>query len=93
MDCSVAHTIYRLVERWPRINVCLDQRYTNKQQRFTLEEQIREAIQDLPQKIVLVRQENSIHRKELQAVDAIAWAISKSMSEKIPDFMISSPQS
>ncbi|MDR3576957.1 MAG: DUF3800 domain-containing protein [Anaerolineaceae bacterium] len=71
---TVARTVYHLVERWPHINVCLDQRYTNKQQRFALEEQIREAIQDLPQKVVLIRQENSINRKELQAVDAIAWA-------------------
>jgi hypothetical protein len=71
---TVARTIYRLVERWPRINICLDQRYTNKHQRFDLEERIREKIQDLPQKIVLIRQENSINRKELQAVDAVSWA-------------------
>jgi len=71
---TVARTIYRLVERWPRINVCLDQRYTNKRQRFDLEERIRETIQDLPQKIVLIRQENSVNRKELQAVDAVCWA-------------------
>ena len=71
---TVARTIYRLVERWPKINVCLDQRYTNKRQRFDLEERIREAIQDLPQKIVLIRQENSVTRKELQAVDAVSWA-------------------
>jgi hypothetical protein len=71
---TVSRTVYHLVERWPRINVCLDQRYKNKHQRFVLEERIREAIQDLPQKIVLIRQENSINRKELQAVDSIAWA-------------------
>ena len=71
---TVARTIYRLVERWPRINICLDQRYTNKRQRFDLEERIRETIQDLPQKIVLIRQENSVNRKELQAVDAVCWA-------------------
>lgn len=83
---TVAQTIYRLVERWPRINVCLDQRYTNKEQRFTLEEQIREAIQDLPQKIVLIRQENSINRKELQAADAIAWAIFQKYERENPRF-------
>ena len=71
---TVARTIYRLVERWPRINVCLDQRYTNKHQRFDLEQRIRETIQDLPQKIVLIRQENSVNRKGLQAVDAVSWA-------------------
>jgi hypothetical protein len=71
---TVSRSIYRLVERWPRLNICLDQRYTNKRQRFALEEQIRETIQNLPQKIVLIRHENSIDRKELQAVDAVAWA-------------------
>jgi hypothetical protein len=71
---TVARSIYRLVERWPRINVCLDQRYTNKHQRFALEERIRETIQDLPQKIVLIRQENSVSLKELQAADAVSWA-------------------
>jgi hypothetical protein len=71
---TVARTIYRLVERWPRINVCLDQRYTNKHQRFDLEQRIRETIQDLPRKIVLIRQENSVNRKGLQAVDAVSWA-------------------
>ena len=71
---TVARTIYRLVELWPRINVCLDQRYTNKHQRFDLEQRIRETIQDLPRKIVLIRQENSVNRKGLQAVDAVSWA-------------------
>jgi len=70
---TVSRTVYHLVNGWPRINICLDQRYTNKHQRFALEEQIREAIQNLPQKVVLIRQENSIDRKELQAVDA-TWA-------------------
>jgi hypothetical protein len=72
---AVAKTIYHLVERWPRINICLDRRYTNGRHRFALESEIRETIQDLPQKVVLIRQENSINRKELQAVDAVAWAV------------------
>ena len=72
---AVAKTVYRLVECYPRVNICLDRRYTNERHRFELESQIRESIQDLPQKVVLIRQENSTSRKELQAVDAVAWAI------------------
>jgi len=72
---AVARTVYRLVERYPRVNICLDRRYTNERHRFELESQIRESIQDLPQKVVLIRQENSTSRKELQAVDAVAWAL------------------
>ena len=72
---TVARTIYHLVERYPRVNICLDRRYTNERLRFALEVEIREAIQDLSQKVVLIRQENSMNRKELQAADAVAWAI------------------
>jgi len=72
---AVAKTVYHLVERCPRVNICLDRRYTNERHRFELETQIRESIQDLPQKVVLIRQENSMSRKELQAVDAVAWAL------------------
>jgi hypothetical protein len=71
---TVSRTVYQLVECWPRINICLDRRYTNKHQRFFLEQHIRETIQNLPQKVVLIRQENSVNCKELQAADAIAWA-------------------
>jgi len=72
---AVAKTVYQLVERCPWVNICLDRRYTNERHRFELETKIREAIQDLPQKVVLIRQENSLSRKELQAVDAVAWAV------------------
>jgi len=71
----VSKTVYKLVERYPRVNICLDRRYTNEQLRFELESQIRESIQYLPQKVVMIQQENSINRKELQAVDAVVWAL------------------
>lgn len=71
---AVSKTVYKLVEQCPRVNICLDRRYTNERHRFELESKIRESIQDLPQKVVMIQQENSINRKELQAVDAVAWA-------------------
>lgn len=71
---AVSKTVYKLVEQCPRVNICLDRRYTNERHRFELESKIRESIQDLPQKVVMIQQENSISRKELQAVDAVAWA-------------------
>ena len=71
---AVSKTVYKLVEQYPRVNICLDRRYTNERHRFELESKIRESIQDLPQKVVMIQQENSISRKELQAVDAVAWA-------------------
>ena len=71
---AVSRTVYHLVERWPRIQICLDQRYTNNQLRFELEKRIREEIVDLPQKVVLIRQLNSQAQRGLQAADFIAWA-------------------
>jgi len=71
---AVSRAVYHLVERWPRIQILLDQRYTNNQLRFELEKQIREEIVDLPQKVVLLRQLNSQAQRGLQAADFIAWA-------------------
>lgn len=63
------------VERWPRIELLLDKRYTKRSLRLELERVIREGIAGLPQEVVLIRQEDSRSRKELQAVDHVAWAI------------------
>ena len=71
---AVSRAVYHLVERWPRIQICLDQRYTNDQLRFELERRIREGIVDLPQKVVLIRQLSSQGQRGLQAADFIAWA-------------------
>jgi hypothetical protein len=70
----VSRAVHTLVERWPRIQICLDQRYTSDKLRFELEKRIREEIIDLPQKVVLIRQLNSQSQRGLQAADLIAWA-------------------
>lgn len=71
---SVARTVRRLVGRYPHVQVVLDKRYTRNTMRDKLEDAIRAELEDLPRQRVLIRQENSNDRKELQAVDAIAWA-------------------
>lgn len=71
---SVARTVRRLVERYPRVQIVLDKRYTRSNLRDLLEEAIRAELEGLPRQRVLIRQENSNDRKELQAVDVIAWA-------------------
>lgn len=83
---TVARTVFRLVERWPCINICLDQRYTNKRQRFTLEQRIRETIQDLSHESVLIHQENSVSRKELQAAGVVSWAFFQKYERGIDRF-------
>ena len=71
---SVARTVRRLVGRYPHVQVVLDKRYTRSNLRDMLEDTIRAELEDLPRQRVLIRQENSADRKELQAVDVIAWA-------------------
>jgi len=71
---AVSRAVHHLVKRWPRIQICLDQRYTKDQLRFELEMRIREEIVDLPQKVVLIRQLSSQTQRGLQAADFIAWA-------------------
>ncbi len=66
--------VRQAVQRWPRIRICLDKRYTTKRLRTQLEEQIREGIADLHQEVVIIQQEDSIACKELQAADYVAWA-------------------
>lgn len=71
---AAAQAIRRVVAQYPRVDICLDKRYTNKSLRYDLEREIREGIADLPQEVVIIRQEDSIGEKALQAVDHVAWA-------------------
>jgi hypothetical protein len=72
---AVARAAWHAVSRWPRIDLCLDKRYTTKRLRYRLEMEIRERIADLYQEVVIIRQEDSIGHKELQAADYVAWAL------------------
>jgi len=71
---TVAQVVWHAVKRWPRIDLCLDKRYTTKRLRYRLELEIRERISDLPQEVVIIHQEDSIAYKGLQAADYVAWA-------------------
>jgi len=71
---AVTQVIRHTIARWPRIDVCLDKRYTARRLRYELERAIREGIADLHQRVVMIRQEDSIACKELQATDYVAWA-------------------
>jgi hypothetical protein len=71
---AVARAVRHAVSRWPRMDVCLDRRYTTKRLRYRLEKEVRDAIADLHQEVVIVQQEDSTACKELQAVDFVAWA-------------------
>ena len=72
---AVNLAVRRCVERWPRLEMYLDKRYNRKKLVQDLERGIRENIADLPQEVVLIYQEDSVVRKELQAADFVAWAL------------------
>jgi hypothetical protein len=72
---AVTRAVAHCVERFPRIDLCLDKRYTKRSLRHQLERTIREGIVGVSQEVVLIQQVDSRVRKELQAADHVAWAI------------------
>lgn len=62
------------VERWPRLQMVFDKRYTHEHLRQKLEWAIREQVADIPQQALLVRQEDSRRVSGLQVADFVAWA-------------------
>ncbi|KAF0107973.1 MAG: hypothetical protein FD146_1271 [Anaerolineaceae bacterium] len=71
---AVGQAVRHAVSRWPRMEIVLDKRYTARKLRYALEQSIREQIADLHQEVILIHQEDSLARKELQATDYVAWA-------------------
>lgn len=71
---AVTRAIHILLERFTKVDICIDKRYTNEAFRDRLEQHIRENVMDIFPQMALIRQQSSHERKELQAVDAVAWA-------------------
>ena len=72
---AAARAIRLCVERWPRLDVTMDRRYTHEHLRHRLEWHIREEIADIKGQAVVIRQMDSVRVKGLQAVDFVAWAL------------------
>lgn len=71
----VARVIADAAERHPQLYIYLDKRYTNPEQRLTLEQHIREGVAHIPDQGVIIEQADSTAYPGLQAVDFVAWAI------------------
>jgi len=71
---AVTRAVHILLEHFPKVDICLDKRYSNAAVRDKLEEHIRENIMDVFPQMALIRQESSQKRKELQVVDSVVWA-------------------
>lgn len=72
---AAAWTVRTLAEQFPRLELSIDKRYTNAHLHRLLEKAIRDEVENLSHQNIIIQQENSVSRKGLQAVDAIAWAI------------------
>jgi len=83
---AVTRAVHLLVERFPNVEVCLDKRYTREPLRYELEKRIRQGLAGIPHQVVLIRQESSHTRKELQAADAVAWAFFQKYERRDPRF-------
>lgn len=71
---AVTRALRHAVGRWPRLEVFLDRRHTNKHLCYQLERKVREGLADLHQEVLIIRQEDSVAYKVLQAADHVAWA-------------------
>lgn len=72
---AAAWTIRRLAENFPRLDLSIDKRHTNARLRLLLEKAIRDEVASLPYQNIIIQQESSVLRQELQTADAVAWAI------------------
>jgi hypothetical protein len=83
---AVSRAVYHIVERYPCVEIVLDRRYTAEPLRYKLEKNIRQAIAAIPDQVVLIRHEDSSRRKELQAVDFLAWAYFQKVEKNDPQY-------
>jgi len=70
----VAEAVRRAAQHQPQLDLCLDKRYTSLRLRQLLEQAIRDNLAGLATN-VMIRHEDSIAEKGLQAVDFVAWAV------------------
>jgi hypothetical protein len=83
---AAARAVRLCGERWPRLDVTLDKRYTHAGLRQELEFSIREGLAGVPGQVIVIHQEDSIGAKALQAVDYVAWAFGQKYARNDDSF-------
>lgn len=73
-ETALATALHHAATIHANLDVFIDKRYTTQRQRDALERVLRARIADLPERVVLIRQEDSIRYKGLQIADLVAWA-------------------
>ena len=72
---AIATTVRQAVARWARLALCLDKHYTSSRMRDRLNQEIQSVVTGLSADLVRIDHDDSIARPELQAADAVAWAV------------------
>lgn len=72
---AVGRAVRHCAERWPRLHLILDKRYTKAKLRRKLEQAIKARLTDLASKEVRIEHGDSQRSKGLQAVDYVVWAV------------------
>jgi len=72
---AVGRAVRHCAERWPRLHVILDKRYTKAELRRKLEQAIKARLTDFASTEVRFEHGDSQKSKGLQAVDYVVWAV------------------
>ncbi len=72
---TVGRAVRHCAERWPRLHLILDKRYTKAELRRKLEQTIKARLTDLASREVRIEHGDSQRSKGLQAVDYVVWAV------------------
>jgi len=72
---AVGRAVRHCAERWPRLHLILDKRYTKAELRQKLEQAIKARLTALASRKVRIEHGDSQRSKGLQAVDYVVWAV------------------
>jgi len=72
---AVGRAVRHCAERWPRLHLILDKRYTKVELRRRLEQAIKARLTNLVSREVRIEHGDSQKSKGLQAVDYVVWAV------------------
>jgi len=82
---AVAETVWRAAQRQPQLDLHLDKRYTSLKLRKLLDQAISDKLAGLSADIV-IRHDDSIAVKGLQAADFVAWALFQKYARNTREF-------
>ena len=77
---AIQRIVSRVIERWPRVDLFFDKRYTKPSLFDRLEIEVREAVSQIPGQAFVFRHPDSEHSRAIQAADMVAGLFAGNMS-------------